>query len=572
MTTEVFSMSEQCHGQTNTVPLTKTPPAADSAPCKPSSDLQIKAVQNMAYANGAQFQVRSEEDLCGVDAIKRSNRKKHTLGLPPRILQSNLEKATSEILPLPDWDADKWKKVKTLAAAASGEGTVVLMVSRERSPRKVAVKRLPLDLIHSSPEEFYKQTPVSHERPWTDIAMVKHLNSLQFPWACELLGVFRSSNHVHIMTSLAEGGDLFTWVEKDTSQPGEEREAAMRPIVTQMFTGVCWLHNLGIAHRDLSAENVMLTNSGDKGLQVKIIDFGMATLDRFATQELRGKRSYQAPEMHSSCEYDTLLVDNFALGVIVYCMAAHYYPWEQTTPGKDRSCEFARAYGMDIFFSKKRLPCCKKPFTEVYSKNLLEMLCGLLDFDPEMRFSLSEVCYKKNVPKDINLWSSEAYAESDVSTAASLESLPGMQEKAWIESLPKYSGAVASLESLPAFPSATPSLESLPPVERILQYPGTASLDSLPATASLESLPSWPATASLESLPPMERVLQYPGTLSLDSLPPMGGVSSVGCLPPFIEEESEEEDIEESESSGDDSASQQFPPRTSVWECNWHQA
>mmetsp|Transcript_50529 Transcript_50529/g.93447 ORF Transcript_50529/g.93447 Transcript_50529/m.93447 type:complete len:564 (-) Transcript_50529:56-1747(-) len=563
-------MTEQCHVQMTNV---------DSIPRELSSDSsQSKAAQIKSEGNGVQDQVRSHKDLCGVDAIKRSNRKTHTLGLPPSISQSNLDKAISEVLPLTVWESDHWKKVKTLAAAASGEGSVVLMVSRKSPARKVAVKRLPLDLIGSCPEEFNRNTPEASERPWTDIAMVKHLNSLQFPWGCELLGVFLATNHVYIMTSLANGGDLFSWVEKDESKPGEGREAAMRPIVMQVFTAVCWLHNLGIAHRDLSAENVMLTDSSDKGLQVKIIDFGMATLSRFASKELRGKRSYQAPEMHSSSEYDTFLVDNFALGVVVYCMAAHYYPWEQTVPGKDRSCEFARANGLEIFLQKKRLPCCKKPIAEVYSKSLLELLCGLLDFDNETRYSLGEVCFAKKRPKDIDLWSSEAYAASDISTAASLESLPVYTEKTGIESLPVLKGA-ASLESLPAFPSCTPSLESLPPVERILAYPGgypgTASLDSLPAfpaTASLESLPPWPATASLESLPPMERVLPYPGTASMDSLPAFPGTSSLGCLPPFVEEESEEDEESDCSEHEDEEASQPIPARTSVWDCNWHQA
>lgn len=75
-------------------------------------------------------------------------------------------------------------------------------------------------------------------------------------------------------------GDLFEWCFRPTvPAPGVEREAHMRPIVAQLLVAVRWLHGLGIAHRDLSLENVLLEDSGAE-LRVKLIDFGMATMKR----------------------------------------------------------------------------------------------------------------------------------------------------------------------------------------------------------------------------------------------------------------------------------------------------
>lgn len=313
--------------------------------------------------------------------------------MPPPVTQRDLDKAVADVGMKP-WEPKKWKYLKTLAAAAAGNGTVDLMTSREQWGKTVAVKNLPRDLLRSSPQEFSNAYPHAKERPWIDIAVVKHLNKLRFPCAADLLGLFIGREQAHIMTSFANGGDLFEWCQFDTSKAGPAREAVMCPIVTQMFIGVCWLHNLGIAHRDLSVENVLLTDNGDKGPQVKIIDFGMASLNRTAQKEVRGKRSYQAPEMHQPTAYDAFLADNFAVGVIVYCMGVHYYPWEQTKPGKDRSFEFARANGLSVFLQKKRMPCDKRPIADVFSKAFLDIVCGLVDFAPETRFSLGETCFE----------------------------------------------------------------------------------------------------------------------------------------------------------------------------------
>lgn len=346
---------------------------------------------------------KEDQAGCCADA---SNCPAKSPGRPPRVTQNDLESAVADCGTMRDWAPEKWNHVKTLAHAASGVGTVELMISKEQSGQRVAVKKLPWRLMRSSPQDFEEHHPTANERPWTDVAIVKHLNKLRFPCACELLGIFLWDEQVCIMSSFATRGDLFGWCQSDTTRPGEEREGAMRPIVSQMFAAVCWLHDVGIAHRDLSCENVMLTELGENVLQVKIIDFGMASLSRMALKQVRGKRSYQAPEMHDAAEYDIFLADDFSLGVILYCMAVHYYPWEHTKPGKDRSCEFARAHGVETFLGKKRMPCNKKPVADCCSRSLLDLLCGLLDFAPEKRWSIGEGCFGTSSSQPVNSQSS----------------------------------------------------------------------------------------------------------------------------------------------------------------------
>lgn len=332
--------------------------------------------------------------LRNLDTLPRS---KQSL---PRVKQMDLEALTAGSI-ISSWEPYKWARVKTLAPAAAGQGVVELRTSQEQPAQSVAVKIMPRNLLRSCPEEFDRAFPDAKERPWIDIAIVKRLNILKFPYTCKFLGVFADQEQVYIMTSFATRGDLFTWCQTDKTMAGMAREAAMRPVISQLFRGVSWLHNLGVAHLDLSCENVMLTQNGENELQVKIIDFGMASLSR-TMQAVRGKRSYQAPEMHVLAVYDTFLADDFSIGVIVYCMAVHYYPWQYTKPGKDRGCEFARSHGMLTFLRKKRMPCDKRPIAEVFSRAFLELLCGLLAFTPELRHSIGEECFEHGTRQALN--------------------------------------------------------------------------------------------------------------------------------------------------------------------------
>jgi len=362
----------------------------------------------------------SSDEEAALGTAKSHGATYFNLGKLPVITQSDLDNAIAKAGGMALWEPKKYLWLKTLAAAASGKGSVELMASLMQKGRTVAVKKLPWELVRSCPEEFKKERPKAKESPWMDIAIVKHLTSLGCPFLCKFLGIFRKDDQVCIMTSFANRGDLFQWCQRDASQAGPAREATIRPIVSQIFTGVCWLHNLGVAHCDLSLENLMLSETSEKGLQVRIIDFGMASLSRRCDQT-RGKRSYQAPEMHEGVEYDLFLADNFAVGIIVYCMAVRYYPWEVTKPGKDVSCEFAKQHGLEAFLRKKKMPCDKRPIASVFSQPYLDLVCGLLAFNTELRYSLGEVCFGHS-PLATSLAASQTMEKqmSDMSTTDSL--------------------------------------------------------------------------------------------------------------------------------------------------------
>ena len=202
------------------------------------------------------------------------------------------------------------------------------------------------------------------------------------------------------MTSAkASEGDMHTWCRK-LSRPGCTRESQLQPVVRQLFSACRWLHELGIAHRDLSLENVLLHRCHGSGganceVHVRLCDFAMCSLERSCKDGVRGKRSYQAPEMHlEETAYDPFLADAFALGVLLYAAAAQDYPWNSTVP--DASCDrfrYAQSVGFRKFLELKRLRKKGPTMAQVFSEALVTLLEGLMHMEPEKRLTLGESCF-----------------------------------------------------------------------------------------------------------------------------------------------------------------------------------
>eukprot|EP00416_Gambierdiscus_australes_P028045 CAMPEP_0171066632 /NCGR_PEP_ID=MMETSP0766_2-20121228/7529_1 /TAXON_ID=439317 /ORGANISM="Gambierdiscus australes, Strain CAWD 149" /LENGTH=407 /DNA_ID=CAMNT_0011522817 /DNA_START=60 /DNA_END=1283 /DNA_ORIENTATION=- len=312
-----------------------------------------------------------------------------------RWTDAGLNEAVEEVSrAVKSWDQGGFTRVKQLQEALRNHGHVDLMKSpASQGGKMVAVKSMPTKWVRNSPKEFDEQYPSASEKPWHDMGIVRKLNTSGYPYACDLKGVFRDHDTTYVVTSLATEGDLFTWCGKDP-KPGAEREKLMRPIVGQIFAAVRWLHDVGVAHRDLSLENILLTDVGGGQLKVRVIDFGMATLRQTAQREVRGKQSYQAPEMHLEAEYDCFVSDTFALGVVLFAMGAQDYPWTSTKRNVCQLFEYVSLFGFKKFLEKRRLRKGKgEHLIEVFSKGFVELLEGVLQPDPRDRLSLGEKCF-----------------------------------------------------------------------------------------------------------------------------------------------------------------------------------
>jgi eukaryotic-like serine/threonine-protein kinase len=104
-------------------------------------------------------------------------------------------------------------------------------------------------------------------------------------------------------------------------------------IIEQMCAALARAHDLGVVHRDLKSDNIMLTMPGGRKDFVKILDFGLAALTRDARLAPKGAvfgtPEYMAPEQARG-EDATALCDLYALGVLFFEMLTGQLPFRSS--------------------------------------------------------------------------------------------------------------------------------------------------------------------------------------------------------------------------------------------------
>ena len=102
---------------------------------------------------------------------------------------------------------------------------------------------------------------------------------LDHPNIVRLHDLYENAYHLHIVTELCTGGELYDHVVQKFQSPEKhfsESEAAQ--IIYSVLDAVAYCHDIHhIVHRDLKAENFLLMHREDgEDLHVKIIDFGFS--------------------------------------------------------------------------------------------------------------------------------------------------------------------------------------------------------------------------------------------------------------------------------------------------------
>src|SRR6201997_4582628 len=101
-------------------------------------------------------------------------------------------------------------------------------------------------------------------------------------------------------------------------------------VLEQMCAALARAHDLGVVHRDLKSDNILLTTRGGRKDFVKILDFGLAHLamdPRLAPKgAVFGTPEYMAPEQARG-EEATAQSDLYALGVLFFEMLTGQLPF-----------------------------------------------------------------------------------------------------------------------------------------------------------------------------------------------------------------------------------------------------
>uniref|UniRef100_A0A915Q196 non-specific serine/threonine protein kinase n=1 Tax=Setaria digitata TaxID=48799 RepID=A0A915Q196_9BILA len=154
---------------------------------------------------------------------------------------------------------------------------------------------------------------------------IKAMEQLHHPNIIHLFECVETISRVYIIMEYAGYGELYTHINYKGKLPEDD----CKPIFAQIVSAILYMHSKNIVHRDIKAENVILSQSD----WVKLADFGFACQvrpnDRLST--FCGSPPYAAPELFKTQNYFGPNVDIWAVGVLLYFMLVGHTPFHGET-------------------------------------------------------------------------------------------------------------------------------------------------------------------------------------------------------------------------------------------------
>ncbi|KIW69673.1 hypothetical protein, variant [Phialophora macrospora] len=153
------------------------------------------------------------------------------------------------------------------------------------------------------------------------------MQHLEHPNIVQYLGCERKEFSISIYLEYIPGGSIGSCLRKH----GKFEEAVVRSLTRQTLEGLAYLHQEGILHRDLKADNILLDLDGT----CKISDFGISKKSdniygNDVTNSMQGSVFWMAPEVvRSQGQGYSAKVDIWSLGCVVLEMFAGKRPWSR---------------------------------------------------------------------------------------------------------------------------------------------------------------------------------------------------------------------------------------------------
>jgi Protein kinase domain len=193
---------------------------------------------------------------------------------------------------------------------------VVYRAHDESLKREVAVKVLHAHLLAET------ESKTRLEREAQAVAKLHHDNIVQI---FDYSGIDSASSY--IVTEFIDGQTLKQFMANRKPPPPEV--AAL--IALEIASALVHAHSLGIIHRDVKPDNVMVRKDGI----LKLMDFGVAQimdLERMTvTGQLLGSPAYMAPEILEGKPLD-VRTDVFSVGIMLYQLATGALPFSGRNP------------------------------------------------------------------------------------------------------------------------------------------------------------------------------------------------------------------------------------------------
>ena len=237
-----------------------------------------------------------------------------------------------------------------------GMGRVYKVLDKEVNA-KVALKLIKPEIASDKKtiERFRNELKVARD--------IAHKN------VCRMYDLGKESGAYFITMEYISGQDLKGLIR----QTGQLTVGKSVSIASQICEGLLEAHRLGVIHRDLKPQNIMIDKEGN----ARIMDFGIARSLRAkgitGSGVMIGTPEYMSPEQVDGKEADQR-ADIYSLGVILYEMLTGRVPFEGDTP-----------FSIGVK-QKSEVPRSPKEINEQIPDDLNHLILKCMEKDKEKRY------------------------------------------------------------------------------------------------------------------------------------------------------------------------------------------
>mmetsp|Transcript_49196 Transcript_49196/g.81695 ORF Transcript_49196/g.81695 Transcript_49196/m.81695 type:complete len:1065 (-) Transcript_49196:122-3316(-) len=254
-----------------------------------------------------------------------------------------------------------------LAIGSQGEfGEMVLAQGREHSSREYTIKAL------SKRPPAQLTVEARKEQLRVEQNLLAQLGASYSPYVPLTLTVFEDSAYVYSVYKTKVVTDLDELINKT---PIDEGTACY--LAACIAAGLEYLHENGVVYRNLSPENISIDADGK--IQLLDLRFGIK-IESGAARDYCGLATYLSPEQVQGTGH-SVPVDYWGLGILIFEILTGSAPWVDEEGDNSEIAIYNK-------ITKHAMHPEKFPFPSTFSEDLVDLITGLLNPEPDLRIGV----------------------------------------------------------------------------------------------------------------------------------------------------------------------------------------